>query len=159
MSCAGADSSVSWQVTVGSTVRRMRMSVCHSPVTTGACACSAPTQPTTGHSPTSPATSATARQLGSCASASQASQVSCTANVHPVCTGWAMLSLQHKYLEDGASEGLAARCIRNVLLLPLQTAECHSLCTSPCCHGCPLAVQVPGCFPLSVSHAYGRILP
>lgn len=82
----GVGTAVSWQVTRGSTVKRMWMSVRQIPATTEACASSDPTQPITEHDLTSPAISATAKQLDSCAGASQALQVSAAETVHPVST-------------------------------------------------------------------------
>ena len=80
------DTDVCWQVTQGSTVKRMWMSVRQIPVTTEVCALSDPTEPIMEHDLTSPVISAIAKQLVSSVGASQALQVSCAVNVHPVCT-------------------------------------------------------------------------
>lgn len=80
------DTDVSRQVTQGSTVKRMWMSVRQIPVTTEVYALSDPTKPIMGHSLTSPVISAIAKQLVSSVRASQALQVSYAVEVHPVCT-------------------------------------------------------------------------
>lgn len=85
-----ADTDVSWQVTQGSTVKRMWMSVQHLPVTMEAYALRDPTKPITGHDLSSPVISAIAKQLVSSVGASQALQVSYAVNVQTVCT-WQML--------------------------------------------------------------------
>ena len=82
----GVDTDVSWQVTQGSTVKRMWMSVRQNPVTTEVYALSDPTKPIMEHDLTSPVISAIAKQLVSSVGASQALQVSYVVNVHPVCT-------------------------------------------------------------------------
>lgn len=79
------DTDVSWQVTQGSTVKRMWMSVQWIPVTTEVYALSDPTKPIMEHDLTSPVISAIAKQLVSSVGASQALQVSYAVNVHPVC--------------------------------------------------------------------------
>lgn len=80
------DTDVSWQVTQGSTVKRMWMSVQQIPVTTEVYALNDPTKPITEHDLTSPVISAIAKQLVFSVGASQALQVSYAVNVHPVCT-------------------------------------------------------------------------
>lgn len=80
------DTDVSWQVTQGSTVKRMWMSVQQIPVTTEVCALSDPTKPIMEHDLTSPVISAIVKQLVSSVGASQALQVSYAVKGHPLCT-------------------------------------------------------------------------